>query len=83
VYTLVVLLGRRRVAAREQRAAAGERTLTDLTQELLDARGTIRAYALEDPASEGLAAAGRRAGAARASARRARALVDLAATVIA
>lgn len=83
VYTLVVLLGRRRLAAREQRAATEERTLTDFTQELLDARGTIRAYALEDPASEDLAAAGRRAGAARASARRARALVDLAATVIA
>lgn len=83
VYTLVMLLGTRRVAAREQRAAAEERTLTALTRELLDARGTIRAYALEQRAADDLAAASDRAGAARAAARRTRALVDMLGIVIA
>lgn len=83
VYTLVMLLGRRRVTARERRAVTEERTLTHLTQELLDARGTIRAYGLEQRAADDLAVGSHRAGAARAAARRTRAFVDLLGIVIA
>lgn len=82
-YVLVMLLGRRLVGTREQRAAEQEHALAHVTAELLGAAGTIRAYGLEQRADDDLATAGRRADAARASARRTRALAGLVGALVA
>lgn len=65
----VTALGRRRARRRDQEAARTEHALADVTDELLSASDTVRAYGLEARAVEDLRIAAERAAATRADAR--------------